>query len=58
MLERIEVRMLRWMMEIKKIEKTGNEEIRARAGLANMRKKIRKVRLRLLCMWIERLKKM
>ena len=58
MLERTEMIMLRWIMRMKRIEKTGNEEIRARAGLANMSKKIRKVRLRLLCTWIERLKKM
>ena len=38
--------MLRRMMEIKRIEKIRTEEIRTRAGMANVRKKIREVRLR------------
>ena len=58
MLERTEMIMLRWMVGIKRIEKIRNEEIRAMAGVANISQKIRKARLRLLCMWIERLKKM
>ena len=37
----LEIRMLRWMIEIKKIEKIGNEEIRARAGAANKSEIIR-----------------
>ena len=40
LLERTEMRMLRWMMEIKRIEKTRNEEIRTRAGVANISKKM------------------
>ena len=46
LLERTEMRMLRWMMGIKSIEKIGNEEIRARAGVANITKKIRVTKLR------------
>ena len=57
-LERTEMRMLRWMMWIKRIEKIGKEEIRARAGVANMGKAIREPRLRWLGMWREWLKKM
>ena len=45
LLERIELRMLRWMMGVKRIEKIRNEETRAR-GMANMREKIRGARLR------------
>ena len=41
LLERTEMRMLRWMMGIKIIEKIRNEEIRARAGVANISEKIR-----------------
>ena len=40
LLERIEIRMLRCMIGIKRIEKIRNEEIRARAGVANKSKKI------------------
>ena len=39
--ERTEMRMLRWMMGIKRIEEIRSEEIRARAGLANIGEKIR-----------------
>ena len=46
LLERTEMRMLRWMMGIKRIEKVRTEEIRARAGLANISEKIREARLR------------
>ena len=38
--------MLRWMMGIKRIEKIRNEEIRARADVANISEKIREARLR------------
>ena len=34
-----------WLMGIKRIEKIRNEEIRARAGAANISEKIREVRL-------------
>ena len=30
------MRMLRWMMGIKRVEKIGNEEIRTKAGVANI----------------------
>ena len=40
-LERTEMIMLRWMMGIKRIEKTRAEEIRAKAGVANISEKIR-----------------
>ena len=38
--------MLRWMTGIKRIEKIRNEEIRARAGVANISEKTRVARLR------------
>ncbi len=41
LLERTEMRMLRWMMGIKRIEKIRDEDIRARAGLANRSEEIR-----------------
>ena len=44
LLERTEMRML--MMGIKRIEKIRNEELRARAGEANISKKIRAAKLR------------
>ena len=43
-----EMRNLRWMTGIKRIEKIGTEEIRARAGVANISEKIREMRLSLL----------
>ena len=49
LLDRTEMRMLRWMMGTQRIEKIRIEEIRARAGVANISEKIRKARLRWLC---------
>ena len=46
LLERTGMRMLRWMMGIKQIEKMRNEDIRVRAGVANISQKIREARLR------------
>ena len=46
LLERTETRMLSWMMGIKWIEQSRNEEIRARAGAANISEKIREATLR------------
>ena len=40
LLERTEMRMLRWMMGIKRIENIRNEEIRGRAGVVNISEKI------------------
>ena len=36
LLERTEMRMVRWMMGIKRIEKIRNQKMRARAGVANI----------------------
>ena len=38
--DRTEMRMLRWMMGIKRTEKISNEDIRARAGVANISENI------------------
>ena len=46
LLEVTEMRMLRWMMGIKRIEKTRNEEIGEGAGVANISEKIREATLR------------
>ena len=46
MLERTEMKILRWVMGIKRVEKMRNEEIRARAGVANISGKITEARLR------------
>ena len=45
-LERTEMGILRWMMEIKRIKKIRNEDITAREGVANISEKIREARLR------------
>ena len=45
--------MLRWMMGIKRIEKTRTEEIRPRAGVRMVSEKIREARLR----WLGHVKK-
>ena len=36
LLERTEMRMLRWMMGTKRVEKIGDEDIRARVGVPNV----------------------
>ena len=41
-----EMKMLRWVMGIKRIEKIRNEHIRAMVGMANISEKIREARLR------------
>ena len=46
LLERTEMRMLRWMRGLKRIEKIRKGEISARAGVANIRGKIREAKLR------------
>ena len=46
LLERTEMRILRQTTGIKRIENIRNEEIRARAGVANISEKIREARLR------------
>ena len=51
------MRMLRWMMGIKRIEKIRTEEIRAGAGMANINEKIIEAILRWLG-HVERPKKM
>ena len=48
--------MLRWMIGIKRIEKISNEEIIARAGVANISEKIRiaerrRRRRNFICQW-------
>ena len=48
LLEGTEMRMLRWMIGIKRIEKIRKKEIIARVGVANISEKIREARLRLL----------
>ena len=50
LLESTEMRMLRWMMGVKRIEKIRNEDIRARAGVVNIREKIRQAKLRIICL--------
>ena len=45
LLERTEMRMLRWMMGIKRMEKIRNENIRERTGVANIIEEIREARL-------------
>ena len=46
LIERTEMRMLRWMMGTKRNEKFRTEAIRARARVANISEKIREARLR------------
>ena len=46
LIERSEMRMLRWMMGIKMIEKMRNDAMRARACVANISEKLREARLR------------
>ena len=41
LLERTEMRMLRWVVGIQRIEKIRTEVIRARAGVANISEQIR-----------------
>ena len=48
LLERTEMRMLRWMMGIKRFEKIRNKDKRAREGVANISEKIGEGRQRLL----------
>ena len=51
LLERTDMRMLRWMMGIKRLDQIRNEGIRAGAGVANMSEKIREARLRWLMVY-------
>ena len=44
-LEGTEMRLLRWMMGMKRIEEIRTEGIRARAGVANISEEIREARL-------------
>ena len=46
MIERTEVRLLRWMLGIRRIEKIRNKNIRVRARVINVKEKIRETRLR------------
>ena len=46
LLERTEMRMLRWMIGRKRTEKIRNEEIITRAGVENISETIREERLR------------
>ena len=44
MIERTEMRMLRWMMGRKRLENIRNEGIRARAGVGNISEKTREAK--------------
>ena len=46
MIETTEMRMLRWMLGIRRVEKSRKEDIRVRARVINVRVKMRETRLR------------